>query len=73
MNYIQVLTITCTSCGKEVSGYYSKGDEWWNEFVENGEEICLSCIKKRPGFIEAFEKEVGFKIDQFNDDGRYVG
>ena len=39
LSFIQTIPITCTTCGKKVTGYYSKGGEWWDEFVEDVREM----------------------------------
>ena len=64
-NFIKIDSITCTSCGNSTIGYYSKNGAWWDEFVEDDEKICLSCIKDRPGFRDKWDEMIGIPISLF--------
>ena len=65
INYLEIIPTKCDCCGEMVSGYYDKGDQWWNKYLKPDEEnICLGCIACRPGFREEYQQLIGVSVDE---------
>lgn len=60
-----IIPIRCSCCGKKTDFFYCKGGEWWDKYVEPAEQICLDCIKDRPGFADDFKKMVGISVWEY--------
>lgn len=63
-----ILPFTCSVCKKKAAAaYYERSSgNWWNKYVKDGEtEVCLNCIKERPGFKDDFLKQVGMTVEAY--------
>ena len=64
---ITVNPINCDSCTKPTTTFYNKTGEWWDEFLEDDEKICLDCMKDRPGFREKWDEMIGIPIERYQE------
>ena len=64
-NYMQVVPVICDNCGKEVTGFYDKGGQWWSKYLRANEcEICINCISIREGFAREFKERIGIEVSE---------
>jgi hypothetical protein len=66
-----IIQTKCQKCGTLVDEFYNSDSAmWWAEFMTAYDgELCLDCIKDRPGFKEAFEKNVGISVEGYKEYG----
>lgn len=65
ISYVSIIQTKCDCCGEMVDGFYCRGNEWWDKYMESNEgNICLMCIASRGGFRDEYLRLLGITVER---------
>ncbi len=63
---MKILKVKCSKCNQLIEEFYSSDSGWWwDKFISEGKELCLTCARKQSGFSREFHKQVGISVKEY--------